>query len=104
LLPDLVEIGFNAIHPIDPSCMDLEESREIVGPRVCLMGNLSLTYPLCTGTVDDVRVETVRLIKSMAPGGGYCLSSANSIPDYVPYENWLSMRDTALKHGIYPIS
>jgi hypothetical protein len=39
----------------------------------------------------------------MAPGGGYCFSSGNSIPDYIPYENWLAMRETALRIGVYPI-
>jgi uroporphyrinogen decarboxylase len=103
ILPDLVEIGFNAIHPIDPSGMDLEEARQIVGNDVCLIGNLSLSYPLGTGSPEQVSQETEKMVRMMAPGGGYCLSSANSIPDYVPYENWRAMRDTALRVGVYPV-
>jgi uroporphyrinogen decarboxylase len=103
ILPDLVDIGFNAIHPIDPSGMDIEETRRTVGPNVCLMGNLSLGYPLGLGTPAEVAAETEALLRKMAPGGAYCLSSGNSIPDYVPYENWLAMRDTALRAGRYPI-
>jgi uroporphyrinogen decarboxylase len=103
ILPDLVDIGFNAIHPIDPNGMDIEETRRIVGPKVCLIGNLSLGYPLGLGTPEEVATETEALVRKMAPGGAYCLSSGNSIPDYVPYENWLAMRDTALRVGHYPI-
>ncbi len=102
ILRDLVDIGFNAIHPVEPEAMDIVETREIVGSNVCLIGNLSLGYPLGTGTPEDVRVETLRLIQTMAPDGGYCLSSGNSIPDYVSYENWLAMRNTALETGYYP--
>lgn len=103
ILPDLVEIGFNAIHPIEPESMNIEQARQIVGSKVCLIGNLSLGFPLGTGTPEDVARGTERLVRTMAPGGGYCLSSGNSIPDYIPYDNWLAMRDTALRVGVYPI-
>lgn len=103
VLKDLVEIGFNAIHPIEPEAMDIMETRGIVGPQVCLIGNVSLGFPLGTGSPADVEKETIRLIELMAPQGGYCLSSGNSIPDYVPYENWKAMRDTVLRAGRYPI-
>jgi uroporphyrinogen decarboxylase len=103
VLPDLVEIGFNAVHPIDPNCMSMQETRDIVGSDVCLIGNLSLTYPLGTGSPEDVARETEALIRSAAPAGAYCLSSGNSIPEYIPYENWKTMRDTALHVGVYPI-
>jgi uroporphyrinogen decarboxylase len=103
ILPDLVEIGFNALHPIDPNCMDIAATRRVVGPSVCLIGNLSLADPLGTGTPAQVAAATEALIRQMAPGGGYCLSSGNSIPDYVPYENWKAMRDTALRVGVYPV-
>jgi uroporphyrinogen decarboxylase len=103
ILPDLVEIGFNAIHPIEPESMDILQARQIVGNKVCLIGNLSLGYPLGTGTPEDVARETSILMRKMAPGGGYCFSSSNSIPDYIPYENWLAMRNTALETGVYPI-
>ncbi|HKZ55181.1 MAG TPA: uroporphyrinogen decarboxylase family protein [Anaerolineales bacterium] len=103
IIPDLVEIGFNAIHPIEPDCMDIEETRRLVGPRVCLIGNLSLGYPLGSGSPQEVARETEALIRKVAPGGGYCLSSASSITDAIPYENWDAMRKTALEAGVYPI-
>jgi uroporphyrinogen decarboxylase len=83
--------------------MTLQETREIVGPDVCLIGNLSLTYPLGTGSPEDVARETEALIRSAAPAGAYCLSSGNSVPEYVPYANWKAMRDTALRVGAFPI-
>jgi uroporphyrinogen decarboxylase len=104
ILPDLAEIGFNAIHPIQPECMDISQARQILGDKVCVIGNLSLGYPLYTGTPEDVAKETKLLIYKIAPGGGYCFSSSNSIPDYIPYDNWLAMRNTVLEVGRYPIS
>lgn len=103
ILKDLVEIGFNAIHPIEPEAMDILQARELVGQHTCLIGNVGLNYPLGNGTPKEVERETRKLIQAMAPGGGYCISSANSIPEYVPYENWQAMHQAALKYGLYPI-
>ncbi len=104
ILEDLVRIGFNAIHPIEPKAMDIQRVRKIVGPSVCLIGNVDLAFPLGTGTPADVDAAVRDLIRTMAPDGGYCISSGNSVPEYIPYENWLAMRNAALKYGTYPIA
>jgi uroporphyrinogen decarboxylase len=103
ILEDLVRIGFNAIHPIEPKAMDIQRVRQIVGPGVCLIGNVDLAFPLGTGEPQDVEQAVRELIRTMAPQGGYCVSSGNSIPEYVPYDNWLALRDAVLKYGAYPI-
>ncbi len=103
VLDDIVAAGFNAIHPIEAEAMDIEKVREMVGPKVCLIGNVSLAYTLTCGTPADVTAEAKRLLQRMAPGGGYCISSGNSIPDYVPYENYMALRETSLRYGTYPI-
>ncbi len=103
ILEDLVRVGFDAIHPIEPKAMDIQRVRQIVGPDVCLIGNVDLAFPLGTGTPEDVDVAVRDLIRTMGPSGGYCISSGNSVPEYIPYENWLAMRNAALKYGTYPI-
>jgi uroporphyrinogen decarboxylase len=103
ILEDLVKIGFDALHPIDPKAMDIQRVREIIGPSVCLIGNVDLTFPLSTGRSEDVDASVRELIHTMAPHGGYCVSSGNTIPDYIPYENWLALRNATLKYGVYPI-
>ncbi len=42
-------------------------------------------------------------LRTVAPGGGYCCGSSNSIPEYVPFENYVAMIETIRKHGEYPI-
>jgi uroporphyrinogen decarboxylase len=103
ILGDLVRIGFDAIHPIEPKAMDIHRVRQIVGPDICLIGNVDLAFPLSMGRPEDVEAAVKDLIWRLAPAGGYCVSSANSIPDYVPYDNWLAMRNAVLRYGVYPI-
>ena len=104
VLDDLIECGVNAIHPIEPKAMDIREVKERYGDRLCILGGLNLDYPLSRGTPQEVEEEVKRLIKEIAPGGGYCLGSSNSIPEYVPLENYKAMLESGLKYGRYPIS
>jgi uroporphyrinogen decarboxylase len=83
--------------------MDIVGLKKQVEGRLGLLGNIDLSYTLTRGTPQEVEAEVKKRIRDLAPGGGYCLSSANSIPDYVPLENYLAMRDAWLKYGRYPI-
>jgi len=102
ILEDLISIGFQAIHPIDPTSMDINEVKEKVGRRLGIIGNIH-TDLLASGTPGEVRELTKKRIREIAPGGGYALGSGNSVPNWVQFENYQAMRETALKYGIYPI-
>jgi len=101
---DLADIGFNAIQPIEPKAMDIDEVKRKYGDRFCLIGNLDLNYTLTRGSTEEVKEETKKRIKSLAPGGGYCVGSSNAVTSYVPLENYKTMIDTTLKYGEYPIN
>jgi uroporphyrinogen decarboxylase len=102
IVDDLMAIGFDAFHPIDPTCMDINEVKEKVGKKVGILGNIH-TDLLATGTAEEVRELTKRRIKEIAPGGGYALGSGNSVPNWALFENYQAMRETVLKYGAYPI-
>lgn len=103
LIDDLIDVGVNALHPLDPTCMDIFEVKEKYGQRLTLMGNVS-NEMLMKGTPEDIVSRTKELLKTMAPGGGYCLSSGNSVPDWAKIENYKAMLETAKTFGSYPIS
>ncbi|MGQ9681634.1 MAG: uroporphyrinogen decarboxylase family protein [Anaerolineae bacterium] len=103
VIEDLIGCGFNALHPIEAKAMDIVALKRRYVGRLALMGNLDLAYPLSLGTPAEVAAEVKRLLREVAPGGGYCLGSGNSVPEYVPLANYEAMRLTALEWGRYPI-
>ena len=103
VLEDLIDAGIRAVNPIEPKAMDIIEIKKRFGNRLALIGNVGVDL-LARGTKEAVIEETIRLLCRVAPGGGYCLGSGNSIPYYVPLENWIAMVNTALARGRYPIS
>ena len=74
IMDDLIAIGFDAIHPIDPTIMDIKEVKEKVGKKMGILGNLH-TDLLARGSEEEVRELTKKLIREIAPGGGYALGS-----------------------------
>ena len=101
IIPDLIQLGVNAIHPIEPKGMDIAEIKRDFGDRLCLLGNLDLCYTLPRGTPEEVREEVRVRIGQAGHGGGYCVSSANSVTEYVPLANFEAMVAAALEFGRY---
>lgn len=102
LLEDLIALGVDALHPIDPTCMDIEAVKRAVKGRLTLVGNISNEL-LEVGTPEQVAELTKQRLRTVAPGGGYCLGSGNSVPDWAKIENYRAMVETALRFGSYPI-
>jgi uroporphyrinogen decarboxylase len=99
LLPDLVECGFDAIHPFEPPMNDIVAVKQQWGDRIAVAGGIDLKETLCEGTPADVEAEVQKMATVLAPGGGWLLGSSNSIPDFVPIENYRALLAAGLKYG-----
>ena len=103
IIPELIDMGVCALHPLEPLAVDIYEMKQTYGRRLCLIGNIELASVLALGSVDDVIADTRRHLRELAPGGGYCLGSSNSITRDVPLANYRAMLDTVVRWGRYPI-
>jgi uroporphyrinogen decarboxylase len=101
ILDMLLDCGFDGIHPIQPQCMDIAEVKRHMSGRACVMGNIDCMYVLCEGTTDEVERAVRETIKKAAPGGGYIMSSSNSIHPGCKPENYIAMVHAARKYGEY---
>ncbi len=105
LLDDMIDAGVDAFQAIEPRAgMDIGAIKQKYGDRLTLIGNVDCSTVLVDGPVDAVRKQTEEVIRAAAPGGGFLLSSSNSIHPGVKPEYYLAMLDTARKVGQYPIS
>jgi uroporphyrinogen decarboxylase len=103
LLDDVIEANFSGIHPIDPNAMDINQVKESYGDRLALLGNINMDFPLSRGNPADVEELVIQRISDLAPGGGYILSTSNSVAEYIPLENYKAMLLAGHKYGKYPI-
>ncbi len=99
ILPDLCEIGVDALNPVQPECMDLAELKEKYGEKLTYFGGISTQRTLPNGTPDEVRRETRRVIELMSKDGGYITAPSQEIMPDVPFENLIALIDTAKEYG-----
>jgi len=102
VLDDLVDCDISALHPIEPIAMDIREVKRRYGDRLCLVGNVQVDT-LSRGTPEQVRQEVRTLLREVAPGGGYCIGSSNTVPNYGRLENYRAMIEEAWQLGRYPL-
>jgi len=93
VIEDIIGSGVTALHPIEPKSMNISEVKKKFGDRLCLCGGVEVDL-LARGRTDEVAGLTSRYLHEIAPGGGYCAGSSNSIPEYVNLDNYLTMLRT----------
>jgi len=104
ILDEIVNAGPDALHPIEPQAnMSLKEVKEMYGHRICVAGNVDVSSVLPLGTVEETSMEVKRCLTEAAGGGGYILSSSNSIHDSVKPENFRAMIEAAKRNGRYMV-
>jgi len=104
VVEDIIGCGFDGLNPIEPPAMDINAVKQQFGKRIAIIGNIDLGYTLTRGTPAEVRTEVRQRIRDLAPGGGYAVSSSNSVPEYVPLANFNAMREATFEFGRYPIT
>jgi len=99
-MDDLLSLGIAGMHPMEKDAMDIVEVKRQYGDRICVLGNVDLNI-LGMGTPQDVETEVRYLIDHVGPGGGYIISSGNSLASYVLPENANAMSAAVRAHGLY---
>lgn len=97
IMDDLAELGVECLNPIQPECMDIGWLKEHYGHRMAFYGGISTQRTLPYGTPDEVRRETMDVVKKMSVNGGYITGPSQEIQEDVPYENLHALIEAAKK-------
>lgn len=102
-IPDFIEVGLDALHPIQVSAKDMESAKlkREFGRDITFWGGVDTQRVLPLGTPQEVREEVRRRIADLGPGGGYVLGAVHNIQAEVPVDNILAMFEAAREFGRY---
>ncbi|MEM2480217.1 MAG: uroporphyrinogen decarboxylase family protein [Candidatus Bathyarchaeia archaeon] len=103
ILEDIINSGISCLHPIEPGVMSLEDVKDRYGSKICLAGNVDCKYVLPFGDENDVKRDVRRCINAAAEGGGFILTSSNSLHANVRVENIHVMVKEGRRYGRYPL-
>lgn len=94
ILGDLIDIGLDAFHPLQPEAMDVTKCQRKFGGHLTFWGGLGSQSTLPNGTAEDCRREARERLALFA-GGGYILAPAGAAPTETPAENLAAVVEVA---------
>lgn len=106
IFEDIINCGVDVLNPIESTTAnpeyDIFKLNQKYGNRITFAGNLSPTL-LATGTFKEIEDYAKRLIRELAPGGGYIFSSGHSVNPAVSLDRFETMQNIKRNYGSYPI-
>jgi len=91
LMDDVIDdIGYDGKHSYEDTIIAVEDAYERWGSRIATLGGIDMDY-LCKATPAEITARAEKLVARGMEDGGYALGSGNSIPEYVPQENYFAM-------------
>jgi len=97
IIADLIDIGLDILHPIQPETMDIFSLKREFGKHLTFNGGINTQKLLPYGTESEIRAEIRRLKEEMGAGGGYILEPGITVLADVPQKNIVAMIDEAMK-------
>lgn len=95
IIGDLIDIGLDILHPVQPEAMDVFKLKREFGHGLTLCGGIRTQDLLPRGTPENIRSEIRKLKEELGRGGGYILEPGITIQADVPLDNLVAMINAA---------
>ncbi len=102
IIDDLIDCGFNAVHPIEPKALNIGELLSRYKDKLCFLGNIEMDT-LIQGRKEKIKELVLNNLKTFAKEGFYCCGSSNTITEAMPVANVVELCKTVRRYGTYPI-
>ena len=91
VMDDIIDyIKFDGKHSYEDNIVPVEDFYEIWGSRIAIMGGIDLNF-ICKSNPDQIKERCKAMLQRSSVRGGYALGTGNSVPSYVPDENYFAM-------------
>jgi len=84
------DLKLDGKHSFEDGIYPVEDAWDWWHERIAIMGGIDMDF-LSRKSPGDVYQRATKLLERTFDTGGYALGSGNSIPDYVPVENYLAI-------------
>ncbi len=93
IMEDLIEdVRIDGKHSFEDAIIPVQDFQSRYGERIAVLGGVDLNI-LSGKSPDEVRKHVRFLLETCGGRGRYAMGSGNSVPSYVPLENYLAMID-----------
>lgn len=96
VLKEIAEIKADIFH----FGTDVRQTKNEIGDKICLLGNLDPVKVLCDKTPAEITKNAMEVMEVAAKGGGFILSTAGAFGINVPNENIDALIEAPNKYEI----
>jgi len=96
IMEDLIrDVRIDAKHSFENGILPVQDFQRLYGDRIGVLGGLDINI-LTRSTPQEVRRQIGALMEECGARGRYAVGSGNSVPSYIPVENYLAMVEEAV--------
>lgn len=100
IMEDIIDCGIDAKHSYEDKITPIWEYKKRWGDRIGLLGGFDMNK-LGSFDTQHVKEHVKFMMDNCKAGGGWALGSGNSVADYVPVDNYITMIQEGYKLGQY---
>lgn len=100
IMDDLIDdVKIDAKHSFEDVIEDVRDVKKTYGQRTAILGGIDVDF-LCRSDEKAIRERVRDTCTKCLPGGGYCLGTGNSVTNYIPLDNYLTMLDEGRRFSV----
>lgn len=86
---------FDAKHSYEDKIQPIEEAYEMLNPRIAVVGGIDVDF-MVRKSPEEIYNRSCAMLERSKSRGGYALGTGNSVPPYIPAENYIAMAVAAV--------
>lgn len=91
VIEDIIEdMKFDGRHSYEDNICPVEQAYDRLAGRIAVMGGIDMDF-ITRGEPDQIYARSKAMLERSKDRGCYLLGSGNSVPEYVPFENYMAM-------------
>ena len=97
IMDDIIDdIKFDGKHSFEDNIMTVEDSYEKWHNRIAILGGIDVDF-LIQRSEEEITARCRAILERVQGRGGYALGSGNSVPEFVPQDNFIALLKAALE-------
>jgi len=91
IMTDVIEdLKYDGKHSFEDNILPVEEAYDRYAGRIAILGGIDLDF-VCRSKPEQIIKRSAEMLKRAEKRGGYALGTGNSVPEFVPAENYFAM-------------
>lgn len=95
IMDDIIDdMKYDGKHSYEDVIQPVEDAYEQYGSRIAILGGIDVDF-VCRSTPEEVKRRSKAMLERAAGRGSYALGTGNSVPEFVPQEQYFAMLSAA---------